>query len=83
MIKENVLKLESVEVRLVYYNLVKKWLSTHIKNLFTFVPNKQFGHLIILVPYSLTMLNTIKTKFLPAEVWFTDQNSKFVEICSK
>ena len=63
MIKENVLKLESVEVSLVYCNLVIKWFSTYIKNVFTFVLNKRFGQLICIAPHSLTMLNTTKTKF--------------------
>ena len=48
--------------------------------LFTFVPNKQFGQLITIAPHSLTMLNTTNTEFSSIEVWFTDQNSKQLEI---
>ena len=43
---ENVPKLESVEVVLVYCNLVKSDYQHTSKVLFTFVPNKQFGLLI-------------------------------------
>ena len=48
--------------------------------LFTFVVNKQFGQLITIAPYLLAMLNTTNTEFLSIEVWFTDQNSKQLEI---
>ena len=50
------------------------------KVLFTFVPNKQFRQIITIAPHSLTMLNTTNTKFSSIEVWFTDQNSKQLEI---
>ena len=44
------------------------------------MPNKQFGQLITIAPHSLTMLNTTNTEFSSIEVWFTDQNSKQLEI---
>ena len=50
------------------------------KVLFTFVPNKQFGQLINTSSHSLTMLNTVNTEFSSIEIWFTDQNSKPLEI---
>ena len=50
------------------------------KVLFTFVPNKQFGQLINISPHSFIMINTVNTEFSSAEVWFTDQVSKAVEI---
>ena len=77
---ENVPKLESVEVVLVHCNLVKNDYQHTSKVLFTFVPNKQFGQLINISPHSLTMMNTINTLFYFAEVWFTDQVSKALEI---
>ena len=52
----------------------------HSKVLFTFVPDKNFGQLINILAYSLIMLNTIYTEFLFIAVWFTDQNSKLLEI---
>ena len=48
--------------------------------LFTFVPNKPFGQLITIAPYSLTMPNTTNTEFSSNELCFTDQNSKQLEI---
>ena len=48
--------------------------------MFTFVPNKQFGQLINIALHSLTMLNATNTEFSFVEVWFTDQNSKQLEI---
>ena len=77
---ENVPKLESVEVVLVHCNLVKNDYQHTSKVLFTSVPNKHFGQLINISPDSLTMMNTINTKFSFVEVWFTDQVSKSLEI---
>ena len=54
-------KLESVEAVLVHCNLVKNDYQHASKVLFTFVPNKQFGQLINMLPHSLTMMNTINT----------------------
>ena len=77
---ENVPKLESVEVVLVYCNLVKNNYQHSSKVLFSFIPNKQFGQPINISPSTLTMTNTIKTEFSFVEVWFTDQISKALEI---
>ena len=77
---ENVPKLESAEVVLVLCNLVKSDYQHTSKVLFTFVPNKQFGQFINVSPHSLTMMNTVNTEFCSAEVWFTDQVSKALEI---
>ena len=66
---------ESAEVVLVHCNLVKNNYQHTSKVLFTFVPNKQFGQLII-----TTLMNTVNTKFSSVEVWFTDQASKVLEI---
>ena len=77
---EDVPKLESVEVGLVHCNLVNKNYQQASKVSCTFVPNKQFGQLINILLHSLTMFNTINTEFPSIEVWFTDQNSKALEI---
>ena len=77
---ENVPKLESAEVVLVHCNLVKNDYQHTSKVLFTFLPNKQFEELINISPHSLTMMNAINTEFSFAEVWFTDQVSKALEI---
>ena len=77
---ENVPKLESVEAVLVHCNLLKNDYKHTSKNLFSFVPNKQFGQLINISPHSLMMMNTINTEFSFVEVWFTDQVSQGLEI---
>ena len=46
MLIKNVPKLESVEVILVHCSLVNNSYQKASKVLFTFLPNKQFGHLI-------------------------------------
>ena len=76
----NVPKLESVEVVLVHCNLVKNDYQHTSKVLFIFVPNKQLDQLINISPHSLTMVNTFNTNFSFAEVCFTDQTSKALEI---
>ena len=77
---ENVPKLESVEVVLVHCNLVKNDYQHLSKVVFSFVPNKQFGQLIYISQQALIMMNTVNTEFSYVEVWFTDQNSKALEI---
>ena len=77
---ENIPKLESVEVVLVYCNLVKNNYQDTSKVLFSFVLNKQFGQLINISPHSLRMMNTVNTEFYSVEVWFTDQASKALQI---
>ena len=77
---ENEPKLESIEVVLFHYNLVKNNYQHTSKVLFTFVPNKQFGQLINISPHSLTMINTVNADFFSVEVWFKDQTSKALEI---
>ena len=74
--REDVPKLESVEVVLVHCNLVNNNYQQASKVLFTLVPNKQFGELINIAPHSLIMLSTTNTKFSSIEVWFIDQSSE-------
>ena len=73
-------KLETVEVNLVHCNLVNNNYQQVSKVLFTFVPNKQFGHLITISPHSLTLLKTTNAEFSFIAIWFTDQNNSPLEI---
>ena len=77
---EIVPKLESVEVVLVHCSLVKNDYQHTSKVLFSFIPSKQFGQLINISPHTLSMMNTVNSKFSFVEVWFTDQASKALEI---
>ena len=77
---EDVPKLESVEVVVVHCNLVNKNYQQASKVLFTFALNKLCSQLITIAPHSLTKLNTTNSEFSSIELWFTDQNSKQLEI---
>ena len=61
-------------------NLVNNSYQQASKVLFTFVPNKQFGQLITILPHLLTMLKTTSVEFKSIELWFTDQNNRPFEI---
>ena len=77
---ENVPRLENVEVVLVHCNLVNNSYQQHPRGLFTFVPNKQYGQLISISPYSLIFLKTMNIEFSEVDIWFTDQNNNALEI---
>ena len=77
---EIVPRLETVQVVLVHCNLVNNDYQQASRVLFTFVSNKQLGQLIIITPYSLTMLKTANAEFSFIEIWFTDQNNRPHEI---
>ena len=77
---QDVPKLESDEVPLVYCNLVNNNYQQTSKESFTFVPNKQFRQLITISPHSLMMLKTTSAEFQFVEMWFTDQNNRPLEI---
>ena len=77
---EIVPKLESAEVVLMHFHLVKNDYQRTSNVLFSFVPNKQFGKLTNILSHSLTMMNAVNTEFSFVVVWFTDQASKALEI---
>ena len=77
---KNVPRLENVEVVLVHCNLVNNSYQQHSRALFTFVPNKQYGQLISISPYSLFFKKIMNTEFSEIQIWFTDQNNNALEI---
>ena len=56
---------EFVEVVLVHCNLVNNSYRQASKVLFTFVPNKQFGQLITILPHLLRILKTTNSDLNP------------------
>ena len=69
----------------IYPNKIKNRIVFKIKTtckleLLTSETMKEFRQLINISPHSLTMMNTINTKFSSVKVWFTDQLSKALEI---
>ena len=77
---ENVPRLENVEVVLVHCNLVNNSYQQPSRVLFTFVPNRQYGQLISILPHTLIFFKTMNTEFSEIVVWFTDQNNNALEI---
>ena len=51
--------------------------------LLTFLPNKSFGQLLDISPTNFIFLKTFDSEFSYIEVWFTDQNSKLLEIVNQ
>ena len=51
--------------------------------MYTFVPNKSFDQLLDILLKNFMFLKTFKSEFSYIEVWFTDQNSKPLEIQDK
>ena len=78
--RENVPRLENVEVALVHCNLVNNSYQQAAIVLFTFVTNKHYGQLISIAPHSLIFSKTMDTGFSEIEIWFTDQNNNALEI---
>ena len=77
---ENVPHLEITEVVLVHCNMVNNDYQQDPRVLYTFVPNKSFGSLLDICPSNHIFLKTFNSEFDEIVVWFTDQNSKPLEI---
>ena len=75
--------LEITEVVLVHCNIVNNNYQQDSRVLYTFVPNKSFGQLLDISPKNFIFLKTFDSEFSYIEVWFTDQNSKQLEIEDK
>ena len=77
---ENVPHLEVTEVVLVHCNMVNNDYQQDLRVLYTFVPNKSFGSLLDISPSNHIFLKTFNSEYDEIVVWFTDQNSKPLEI---
>ena len=77
---ENVPHLEITEVVLVHCDIVNNDYQQDSRVLYTFVPNKPFGSLLEISPINHIFLKTFNSEYDEIEVWFTDQNSKPLEI---
>ena len=80
---KNIPNLEITEVVLVHCSIVNNNYQRNSRVLYTFVPNKPFGHLLDISPKNFVFLKTFDSKFSYIEVWFTDQNSNPLEIEDK
>ena len=77
---ENVPHLEITEVVLVHCNMVNNDYQQDSRVIYTFVPNKFFGSLLDIFPSNHIFLKTFNSEYDEIVVWFTDQNSKPLEI---
>ena len=77
---KNVPHLEVTKVVLVHCNMVNNDHQHDSRVLYTFVPNKSFGSLLDISPYNHIFLKTFNSEYDEIIVWFTDQNSKPLEI---
>ena len=77
---ENVPHLEITEVVLVHCNMVNNDYQQDSRVLYTFVLNKSFGSLLDISPSNHVFLKAFNSEYDEIVVWFTDQNSKPLEI---
>ena len=71
--------LKITEAILIHYNIVNNNYQQDSRALYRFVSNKLFGRLDILLK-NFMFLKTFNSEFSCTEVWFTDQNSKHLEL---
>ena len=77
---EDVPNLEIADVVLDHCNILNNNCQQNTRVLYTFVPTKLFGQLLDISPTDFTFLKTFKSEI---EAWFTDQNSKLLEMDDK
>ena len=80
---EDVSHLEIVELVLVNCNLVNIDYQQDSRILHTFVPNRPFGSLLEVSTTNHIFLKTFNSEFQEIKVWFTDRNSKPLEVENK
>ena len=80
---KNVPHLEIVELVLMHCNIVNDNYQQNSRILYTFVRNKSFGILLEISPPNHVFLKTFNSGFQEIKVWFTDQNSKPLEVEDK
>ena len=77
---ENVPQFEVTEVVLVHCNIVNNDYQQNSRALYTFVPNKPFRSLLEIPPTNHIFFKIFNSEYDEIIVWFTDQNSKPLEI---
>ena len=61
-------------------NIVNNDYQQDSRALYTFVPNKPFGSLLEISPTNHIFLKTFNSEYDEIKVWFTDRNSKSLEM---
>ena len=80
---ENVPHFVITEVVLIHYNIVNNDYQQDSRVLYTFVPNKLFSQLLDFSTKKLIFFKKFVSVFSYIEVWFTDRNSKPLELEDK
>ena len=80
---ENASHLEITEVVLVPCNIVNSDYQQDSRVFYTFFSNKSLAQLLDISPKNFIFLKTFDSESSYIEVWFTDQNSKLLEIEGK
>ena len=80
---KNVLYLAIIEVVLVHCDIPNNDYQHDSRALYKFVPKKSFGQLLDISSENVVFLKTFNSEFSYIEVWFTEQNSKLLEIEGK
>ena len=75
--------LEIAELILIHCNLVNNNYQQNARMLYTFTRDKSFVSLLQMLPPNHIFLKTFKSEFQEIKVWFTDQNSKPLEVEDK
>ena len=65
---------------LIHCNIVNNDYQHDSGVLYTFVPNNFFGSFLEISPTNNTFLKTLNSEYDEIKVWFTDQNSKPLEM---
>ena len=76
---DNLPQIEQVHSVLVHCNVVQNNYQQDSKLLHTFVPDKQYGQLLVIEPKSLISLETIDSVFNYIDIWFTDQDNRLLQ----
>ena len=71
---------EITEIVLVHFNIFNDTFQQNLRVLYTFVPNKSFGQLLDILLKNIKVLKALESEFSYIEVWFTDENSKLLDI---
>ena len=77
---QNAPPLEITELVLVHCNIVNNDYQQDSRVFYKFFPNKPFGSLLEISRTNHIFLKTFKSEYDAIKVWFTDQNSKPLEI---
>ena len=80
---EYVVNYEIAEVVLVHCHIVNNNYQQDSRVSNTFIANKSFGQLPNISPKNSKFLKTFHSEFSCTEVWFTDQNSKPLQMEDK